>query len=44
MRGGGLVADFGTDGNRWESVLGTDVYLVVSEGTERGDEVGGGGV
>ena len=44
MKGRGVAADFGADGDGQESVLGADVYLVVSEGTEWGDEVRGGKV
>jgi len=44
VKGRGVAANFGTDGDGQESVLGADVYLVVSEGMEWGDEVRGGEV
>ena len=39
-----MLSNFGADGDWWEGVVGSDVYLVVGEGTEWGDEVWGGGV
>jgi len=39
-----VAADFGANSDGREDVVSLDVDLVVGEGTERGDEVWGGGV
>ena len=42
MKRGRVAANFGADGDGWEDFIGTDVDLVVGEGTEGGDEMWGG--
>src|SRR5260221_10308392 len=41
MEGRGVFADFGTDGDRGERTIGLELYVMINESPEWGDEMGG---
>jgi len=41
MEGRGVLADFGTDGDWGERTVGLELYVMINESPEWGDELGG---